>query len=245
MNSLSRSNPLPLWAQLEGRLRARILANEFDEHFPTDEQLVHEYGVSRHTVREAVRRLQSAGLVQRERGRGSSVAADRPLEQSISRFYSLAASIEAQGLEEHSDVLIQALETDATAAARLQLEPSDGLVHIRRLRFAGDEPLSVDDSWLPPQTAAFLLDADLQQGSLYELLSHHAGIVVSGGSERIEAAAPDAATRKLLALPRGEAVLRIERLVLSNGRPIEFRRSVVRGDRFAFVADWNAESRLG
>jgi GntR family transcriptional regulator len=245
MSALSRSSPLPLWAQLESRLRARILANEFEDHFPTDEQLVHEYGVSRHTVREAVRRLQSTGLVQRERGRGSSVAAAKPLEQSIARFYSLAASIEAQGLDEHSSVLIQAFEGNPEAASRLDLAPTIELVHLRRLRFAGDEPLAVDDSWLPPAVAGFLLEADLQQGSLYEFLSQRAGIVVTGGSERIAAAEPDAATRKLLTLPRGEAVLSIERLVVSDGRPIEWRRSTVRGDRFAFVADWDAPGRLG
>lgn len=244
MSALSRSNPLPLWAQLERQLHARILANEFDQHFPTDEQLVREYEVSRHTVREAVRHLQAAGLVQRERGRGSSVTANQPFEQSISRFYSLAASIEAQGLEEHSTVLTQALQANSEAASRLELPADTDLVHIERLRFAGDQPLSIDDSWLAPEFAAFLVDVDLQQGSLYELLARQSGIVVSGGSERIAAAAPDAATRKLLALPRGEAVLCIERLVLSDGRPIEWRHSMVRGDRFAFVADWNAESRL-
>lgn len=242
MTALNRSNPLPLWAQLEGDLRARILGNEFDEQFPTDEQLVQQYKVSRHTVREAVRRLQGAGLVQRERGRGSSVAKGQALEQSTARFYSLAASIEEQGLEEHSSVLVQSMDVNDAAASHLGLAAGAALVHVRRLRFAGQEPLALDDSWLPPNIGTQLLTEDLEQGSLYARLATAVGVTATGGSERIRAVIPAEATRELLALPDGEAALRIERLVLSDGLPIEWRESIVRGDRFTFLAEWTAQA---
>ena len=53
---------MPLWAQLEGALKHRLDAGEFDERFPTDIELVDEYGVSRHTVREAIRHLNRSTL---------------------------------------------------------------------------------------------------------------------------------------------------------------------------------------
>ncbi len=240
MTPLDRASPLPLWAQLQGQLRERIQSGEFDRHFPTDEQLVHEYGVSRQTIREAIRRLQLAGLVRRERGRGSHVSRRTELEQPLSQFYSLAASIHEQGLEERSTVLAQQVARNAAAAARLGLAEDADLVHVRRLRFAGDEPLAIDDSWLPLAIGAVLLHEDLTQGSLYEQLALQAATSATRGTERIRAASADAATRKTLALPRGEAVLVLDRLVFTDKEAVEWRQSLIRGDRFTFVAEWNA-----
>ena len=63
MTGIDRSSPMPLWAQLLDALRERLDRGEYSEAFPTDIELTAEYGLSRHTVREAVRRLQDEGLV--------------------------------------------------------------------------------------------------------------------------------------------------------------------------------------
>ena len=72
---MDRASPMPLWAQVLSDLSDRLGAGEFDERFPTDQELVEAYGVSRQTVREAVRRLADDGLLARERGRGTRVRA--------------------------------------------------------------------------------------------------------------------------------------------------------------------------
>jgi len=242
MEALNRESPMPLWAQLEAQLRARIAAGEFEDRFPTDAELVRSYGVSRHTARAAIGRLQTAGLVQRERGRGSKLPRAAQLEQSIAPFYSLAASISQRGMAEHSIVRHRALECDGEAAARLGVAPETKLVHIQRLRFADDEPLALDDSWIVGDAGRPLLRADLGRGSLYELLASEANVRITGGTERIRAALPPVSVRKLLALPRGEATLVVERVAFSGERPVEYRHSMVRGDRFAFVANWSRVS---
>ncbi len=239
MSGLNRDSPMPLWAQLEAQLRARIAAGEFRTHFPTDAELVARYGVSRHTVRAAVARLQAERLVARERGRGSTLQVGAVLEQSISPFYSLAASISRRGLTEHSKVRRHAKARDPEAAARLGLDADAELVHVQRLRFAGGEPVALDDSWMPADAGAPLLRADLSRGSLYELLERVAHVHVTGGTERIGAAAPDPEVRKLLALKRGDAVLLVERVAFAGERPVEYRRSRVHGGKFAFVANWD------
>lgn len=239
MPGLNRDSPMPLWAQLEAQLRARIAAGEFRTHFPTDAELVKAYGVSRHTVRAAVARLQAERLVERERGRGSTLQMGAVLEQSISPFYSLAASISRRGLAEHSRVMQQARVRDREAASRLGLDADAELVHIRRLRFAGGEPVALDDSWIPADVGAPLLRAQLGAGSLYELLERVAHVHVTGGTERIGAAAPDPEVRKQLALKRGEAVLLVERVAYAGERPVEYRRSRAHGGKFAFVARWD------
>ncbi|MDE3215561.1 MAG: GntR family transcriptional regulator [Gemmatimonadota bacterium] len=239
MPGLNRDSPMPLWAQLEAMLRARIAAGEFRRHFPTDAELVEQYDVSRHTVRAAVARLQADRLVARERGRGSTLQMGAVLEQSISPFYSLAAEISRRGLTEHSKVRRHAKTRDARAAARLGLDPDAELVHVQRLRLAGGEPVALDDSWIPADVGAPLLRAHLESGSLYELLEAVAHVYVTGGTERIGAAAPDPEARKLLALARGDAMLLVERVAYAGERPVEYRRSRVHGGKFAFLAKWD------
>jgi len=238
MRSLDRTSPLPLWAQLVDDLRDRISQNEFGERFPTDEEMVRDYAVSRQTVREAVRHLEETGIVERQRGRGSFIRPASSLEQPVQGFYSLARSITEQGLEEGSRVLAFESVRAEDAARKLGLPDAARLVLIERLRFAGGEPLALDRSWLPGEIGELLSSGELEHGSLYEEIAKHASMCVTGGHERIRAAVPDARTRGLLGLPHREAVLVIERLALAGRHAIEWRISVVRGDRFSFTADW-------
>ncbi|MGH2632093.1 MAG: GntR family transcriptional regulator [Tepidiformaceae bacterium] len=235
---LDRASPMPLWAQMADDLRARIAAGEFSDRFPTDMDLVEQYGVSRHTVREALRQLGSTGVLERQRGRGTFLSPQPTLEQPMRGFYSLAESIEAQGLEEHSHVLVFETRTDAIAAGHLAMDAGAPLTYIERLRFAGEEPLAHDCSWLPEALGGTLDPGALTSGSLYEQLARSAGVRVTGGSERISAALPEASVRRLLKLPRSAAALRIERTAVAGAQPVEYRISTVRGDRYAFVADW-------
>lgn len=61
--------------ELVERLKERILSGEIapGEKLPTESTLVAEFGVSRTVVREAISRLQAAGLVETFQGRGSFV----------------------------------------------------------------------------------------------------------------------------------------------------------------------------
>lgn len=238
--ALDRSSPLPLWAQIVEDLRRRLLAGEFEQHFPTDEELTRHYDVSRQTGREAVRHLIHEGLVVRQRGRGSSVT--KPvLEQPLHSLYSLATTVRASGIDEHSEVLA-ALRRRATpeVATALKLRTDDDVLYLERLRYAGGEPIAWDRSWLPAQRSAALLDADLTSGGLYELLATHCAVHITGGWERIQPVVPEASERKLLGLGPKVAAFSTERLVLAGETCVEWRRSLIRGDRYALVAQWPA-----
>lgn len=234
---LDRRSPVPLWAQLLADLRARLACGEFDGGFPTDEELRDEYAVSRQTVREAARRLQTEGAIVRERGRRSSVVSS-VLEQPLHTLYSLARTAEDLGLGEHSEVLALRQESGGAAAEPLGLEAGGKTVYVERLRYVGDEPISLHRSWFPFSLAAGLLERDLTSGSLYDALAECCGVRVTGGHELIQPEIASNELRRLLQLPAGRAVLVVERLALSDATPVEWRRSVVRGDRYSFRADW-------
>ena len=234
---LDRRSPLPLWAQLLADLRERVAAGEFTGRFPTDEELRRDYGVSRQTVREAARRLQGDGVIVRERGRGSSLASPA-LEQPLHALYSLARTAQDLGLSERSAVRSLRRAPAGEAAGPLGLDALDEVVFVERLRFVGEEPVSLHRSWLTTPRAEGLLQADLRSGSLYDALAACCGVRVTGGSEWIRPELPSPELEELLGLGAGEAVLVVERLATAGAAPIEWRRSVVRGGRYAFRADW-------
>ncbi len=235
---LDRRSPVPLWAQVLADLRQRMAAGEFDSGFPTDEELRNRYGVSRQTVREAARRLQDEGAIVRERGRRSSLAVS-VLEQPLHTLYSLARTAQDLGLAERSEVLAQRTEPAGPVAKQLGLAPDDEVVHVERLRYVGDEPISLHRSWLPASRARGLLDRDLRTGSLYDALASCCGVRVTGGWERVQPAIADPELRRTLHLPRGQAVLVVERLARAGDVPVEWRHSAVRGDRYSFRTEWS------
>jgi len=234
--AVDRSSPMPLWAQVLSDLSDRLGGGEFDERFPTDQELVDAYGVSRQTVREAVRRLVDGGVLARERGRGTRVRAVE-FEHTAGTLEGLFHQVEAHGATQTSIVRIREETTDAGIARRLMLPAGARLVHIERLRLADEEPLALDRSWLPGRVARRLLEASLTRAGLYDELARLCDVTIDGGSERVRPVIPTAAERRALAIGSGVAAFAIERLVYSQGTPVEWRQSLVRGDRYSFVVE--------
>ena len=241
---LDRSNPLPLWAQLEAELRRRLDLGEFDDGFPTDAQLVSRYGVSRHTVREAIRHLNKTGVLRRERGRGT-VVNRAEFEQPLGGLYSLFASIEAAGVEQTSIVLELERRSDPTAANNLGRPEDEELFYLERIRCAGDAPLAVDRAWMPLEIAEPLLDADFSHTALYDELERIGSARPNQGWERLTPILPSFADRDRLELKRNDAAFFLERLGKRDERTIEWRTTTIRGDRYRFVADWSTTAASG
>jgi GntR family transcriptional regulator len=238
-NELDRKSPMPLWAQLEAELRRRLEAGEFDEgYFPTDLELTEAYDVSRHTVREAVRQLNKTGLLTRERGRGTVVNRSE-FEQSLGTLYSLFQSVESAGVEQTSEVLRLEVVSDSAAATQLELPEDAELVLLERLRLAAGAPLAVDRAWLPAALAAPLLDVDWSRTALYAELAAAGAPVPNQGWERLTPIVPTPADRGRLGLRKTDAAFFLERLGSRDGVPVEWRTTVIRGDRYRFVTDWS------
>lgn len=233
-----RSDPLPLWAQVCGDLRRRIDSGEFTAGFPGELSLTEEYEVSRHTIREALRVLRGEGVLRSQRGRPTIV--EPPVyRQSLGTLSSLFDSVAAHGATPRSDVLRLATTVNASVCHDLGLPESTELVVIERLRYADDEPIAHDISWMPSDIARPLLVRDFSHAALYAELQG-LGIAIDGGSERVTAEQAPRHIADLLRLPSGAPVLYLERRATSDGQSVEWRETHVRADRFSLEAEWSA-----
>lgn len=233
-----RSDPLPLWAQVCADLRRRIEAEEFAAGFPGELSLTEEYEVSRHTIREALRVLRGEGVLRSQRGR-PTVVEPTVYRQSLGTLSSLFESVAAQGATPRSDVLRLATTVNATVSGQLDLAEDTELVVIERLRYADEQPIAHDVSWLPADIARPLLGRDLSHAALYAEL-RALGVALDGGSERVTAERAPRHIADLLELPSDAPVLMLERRATAQGRPVEWRETHVRADRFSLEAQWTA-----
>lgn len=196
---------------------------------PSESRLCAEFGVSRMTARAAVTGLVDAGLVYRESGRGTFVAA-APSNRRADGLVRFTEQMRRSG-RSASSRLVAAETRAATDAERASLRPGRrGVIEIRRVRLADGVPVAVETAVFSAVLAA-LLDADLT-GSLHAVLAG-LGRVPSGGRATVTAAAATAEDAVLLDVPAGSPVLVERRLITDqHGHPLERTESRYAADRY-------------
>ncbi|MEA2671003.1 MAG: GntR family transcriptional regulator [Chloroflexota bacterium] len=243
MPALDRTSPLPLWAQLAGELRRRLLEGELGGRLPPEARLAADYEVSRQTVREAIRRLREAGLLTAERGRGTFVRTLEAAVPPVAGAGSLLAALEAARPGGQVRVRVLDRVAEPRAAARLGLPAAAGLIHLERLWTVDGLPVAHDRVWLPGAAAAPLLDVDFRAIPLHAALDRWCGLRVDAGFERIGLTVPSGEPRRLLGFEKRQPVLAVERLGCAGDRPVEWGETLVRGDRCALVVEWSPAGR--
>ena len=86
--------------------------------------------------------------------------------------------------------------------------------------------------------AAPLLDVDFEHTALYGELEQRCGVRPRAGWERASPILPSAEDRALLKIGARQPAFLIERFTEANGSPLEWRRTVIRGDHYAFLTTW-------
>jgi GntR family transcriptional regulator len=84
-----------------------------------------------------------------------------------------------------------------------------------------------------------LLTVDFTHSALYDELFQRCHVRVDGGEEQITPVVPTREQRRLLAISAGTAAFSLTRTATAAGRPVEWRRTLVRGDRYSFLATWS------
>jgi len=232
---LDKSQGLPLYLQLKTVLLDRIRQGHWkaNDRLPSEDELGVEFGVSKVTVRQAVRDLAQAGLVRREQGRGTFVA-DTQIRFGPRLLTSFTDEMRETGMVAGSRVLEQKVAPAAEETARkLQLSIGAEVFVLSRLRLAAGEPMGLQTVYVPCRLADGLFEIDFGVASLYETLEKRFGLAPDHASQTHFATQADRKQAKLLKIKEGSALLGGERLTfLRGGRPLELTYSAMRGDRY-------------
>ncbi|MFF9143641.1 GntR family transcriptional regulator [Streptomyces sp. NPDC055051] len=229
---MDRTSPVPLHLQLARQLEEAVadgtlppgtlLGNEID--------LAARLGLSRPTVRQALRTLVDQGLLVRRRGVGTQVVHSRVRRSP--ELSSLYDDLEAAGHRPATRVLVDRLEPAGPAVATaLGVPEGTEVQYLERLRTARGEPLAYLRNHLP---AGLVDTAALETTGLYRLL-RAAALTLHTARQSIgaRAAAPEEAA--LLAEEPGAPLLTMERTTFdATGRPVESGSHLYRPGRYVF-----------
>lgn len=224
--------PLPL--QLYEDLRSRIAGGEFGAgaRLPAESALAAAYGVSRVTVREALRLLQRDGLVAARHGRGHFVLRGGPIREPVTELRSVTELLDSFGYQVETDVLGVRRRPAGEVAERLLVAADEPVLEVERLRRTGGEPLIYSVDVLP----ARLLDGREPNfaGSLVVILAK-AGVELAYSHARIRAAALPRGVGRRIGVAASVPWLLLEQVNFDTDQtPVIFSFDYHRGDRFEF-----------
>ncbi|WP_082528355.1 GntR family transcriptional regulator [Devosia sp. Root105] len=231
--ALSSNRNAPLYAQIEATLRERIRQMQPGEPLPSDRALASEFAVSYVTLRQAMARLASDGLVSREVGRGTFVQRS-VVEKDMTGLTSFSEDMLNRGMRVHAAVLECAVKPATPEIAdALRVLAGSPVTHIRRLRFADDIPMALEAVVLSAVTFPGLETVDFATQSLYGTLERRYGVRLRVAKGTLGAVTPTDEEAELLQISR-EVPLIVARRVAYNesGVPIEYGESRYRSDRY-------------
>jgi GntR family transcriptional regulator len=224
----------PLWHQAEMALRALIENGEWPtgSQIPNEDRLGTMLGISRITVRHALRNLEEAGLLRREHGRGTFVrsatvvAGARGLTSFTEEMQTLGLAVGTRLLD------AQIVPATAEVADALDLAPGEPVVQLRRLRLGNSQPIGIQTAQIPQSRVPGLYEDAHNIQSLYEALRSRYGIAPVQAKEVYRVGTVSEADAGLIQLPAGTPAFVVERITYDHKGPFEFTLSTMRADRY-------------
>jgi GntR family transcriptional regulator len=229
---------VPLHSQIERTLAQEIRSGILSPGgtLPAEPDLARRFGVSRMTVRQALAALTEQGLLIRQRGRATKIAVE-PIAQSLGRFYAFAYEMERLGRDHSTKVeRVGLVRPSATAREAFAIEGDTQVAQGTLIRLIGAEPVMVETVTFRAHLLPLLERPELSERPIYDLLDE-AGATVTRAIERIRPIALTARQAQLLDVPARSPAFLVLRTSYMRDTPVEFRESVVRGDRYCFVAE--------
>lgn len=229
----------PLYWDLYQKLMKAIKSGEYPENkpFPSEEKLCQKYNVSRTTLRRSLNLLQEIGVIYSVHGIGSFVK-PRQYLQPLSTFYSFTNTLKNSNIIIQNTIIsCEIVNADKSLASESGYAEGTAFHKLLRLRSAKEYPLMLETTYLP-QSRFLSLDTDiLSNGSLYDFLRERYRFHADRAVEKFQPVFPRPEERTLLHISSDVPCMLLERYSYEDEILIEYTKSIVRGDKYAFRVD--------
>ncbi|QBI21961.1 GntR family transcriptional regulator [Egibacter rhizosphaerae] len=229
---LDHGSPVPLYHQAAVAIEQLIVDGGLPPgaKLESEVELAERLGISRPTMRAALKELVDKGMLVRRRGVGTVVAAvpiTRPLALT-----SLHDDLAQSGRTPTTRVLgLERTPCPAEAREPLGLSEEDEVVDMWRVRYADDRAIALMHNVLPGDLVE-LGATQLEHTSLYRLL-RDAGVELHAATQRLGATAADSEQADRLMIERGNPLVAVTRTTYDTmARPIEYARLLYPADSY-------------
>ncbi len=232
-----RTRPQPLYEQTAAALGELIDELEPGAYLPSEPELARELGVSRATLREAMRPIEARGRIVRRRGVGTYVTqAPKVIESGLEELQSIETLAARSGLRVEMGALTIHERPAGPADRCLALPTNEGTVlEISRVILAEQRPAAflldvIPHDLLPPEALS-----DGFRGSVLDLLLRRDDIALGHSRAEISATAAPRDIARQLHIKRGDVLLRLEACLYTlEGRAIDHSFSYFLPGTFRF-----------
>lgn len=225
----------PLYQQIQDNIIELIESNllKGGDALPAERMLSDYYGVNRMTVRQAIDALVQKGLIYKKHGAGTFVREAQPLQTFTPTVMGFSQRMRDSGFVTTTRLLQREVVAPSPIIAhRLGLLEQDSALLIKRLRMVNDEPLMIETSYLSQAQYPALLSEDLETQSLYHLLETLYNVQIMEAEHTLEPILTTPFETQHLGVDAQQPAMLVRVMAYTRDRtPVEFSKSIVRGDR--------------
>jgi GntR family transcriptional regulator len=236
------NNPMPKYLQISAWLREAIQVGRYktDERLPSEIELATMCCVNRNTLRQALGELTAEGLLRKVKGLGTFVASTEStsLRHKLNRISSFGRELHRAGIREKTLLLEKGVKTPPLWVTKsLALSSDSQVIAVRRLRTGDNVPLIYEETYLPEDLFAGILEMDLT-GSMYEIYSNTFDVGLTRCEQTIKAVNLEGKTADLLGLKTRAAALYMQSVTYNDrNMPVEVLCCYFRGDKYTFEVE--------
>lgn len=232
---LVRAAPEPLHQQISDQMRANIASGIWPPHYKlrAEPELAADLGVSRGTLRRALRTLIAEGLLVQVHGKGTFVK-PKTIEPPIAQeLLSLAEGLRRLGISFETTVRSsRVVLPPVPVQALLDLPPEAQVFRLERVRSIDGDPVALSTNYVRRDLCPGIETFDFTHKTLFGVIEHECGLKLASGRRTFEAQAASREVSEALRVPEGSPVLYLEQVTyLADGRPVEYSDVWIRGDR--------------
>jgi GntR family transcriptional regulator len=205
---------------------------------PAEKDLMNMLGVSRTTLREALRSLEQLGMIQRKRGLGTFVA-EKSIVKDLSSNFGISEMIRQAGMIPGSlETEVRREEASASIANSLDISEGDDVIVVDRVRTANDQPAVWSLDYFAPDfmDEEALKDYTQKDTSLYQYIRERYDMNITHGVAYLLPVIAKANIASKLQIHKGTAILCISQTDFSAANhPILFSIEYHLPDLFLFM----------
>jgi GntR family transcriptional regulator len=239
MELIDREDHQKLYLQLFGILKKKIESSEWPigSQIPTEEELCKLFGVSRATVRTAVLELVRHGYLKRQQGKGTFIFRN-VVSEGLTMLTDFRELLFEEGLNFSTHVLARTVIMPIDDLdVKLDIPKDKHIIYIKRLRSVDNEPVLLQESYIPYHVCPLLLEEDIAHQSLFALFEKKYGIRITRVKNYIEITYLSADEARLIGLPEGSPAILMTQYFYSGETLVMYTRSIKRTDRFKFLME--------